>query len=217
MIPRHALSRSIASRTSILLRTPSLRLASTAAASHTTPSSAHLSHSSSALPLDTNLRAILDEPFSNAASSSMIFTPTGLFGNANLQSPQDFITLANATIRRAKAIVARITNAPNAGAEEMRMVVKNFDRLSDVLCGVIDMAELVRHAHPDPEWAEASHDAYEILCSYMNILNTHTGLYEVRIYSTPSHPPLLTNRNSCLYSGPCCSHGRPHHHVIIYP
>lgn len=61
----------------------------------------------------------------------------------------------------------------------MRMVVKNFDRLSDTLCAVIDAAEHVRHAHPDPEWAEAANEAYEMLCSYMNVLNTHTELYDV--------------------------------------
>lgn len=190
MIPRHALSRAVASRTSRLLIRPSRRLGSTAAASVTTPNSSRTAHAHSAFPLDTNLRAILDEPFSNTASSSAALSPTGLFGNAALQSPDDFITLANLTIRRAKAIVARITNAPNAGGDEMRMVVKNFDRLSDVLCGVIDMAELVRHAHPDPQWAEASHEAYEMLCSYMNVLNTHTGLYAVRVlcyFSTPLH------------------------------
>lgn len=179
MLPRHALSRVVASRAVRLLRRPSIRLASTATASVTAPSRVSASHSHSTAPLDTNLRAILDEPFSNVSSSSTLLAPTGIFGNDGLRSPEDFITLAHRTIRRAKAIVARITNAPNAGAHEMRMVVNNFDRLSDVLIGVIDMAELVRHAHPDPGWADAAHEAYEMLCSYMNVLNTHAGLYEV--------------------------------------
>ena len=40
------------------------------------------------------------------------------------------------------------------------------------------MAELVRHAHPDKAWATAANDAYEYLCNYMNVLNTHTELYD---------------------------------------
>jgi Zn-dependent oligopeptidase len=60
-------------------------------------------------------------------------------------------------------------------------VVKNLDRLSDMLCSVIDLAELVRNAHPDPEWVNSANGAYEQLCEYMNVLNTHVGLYEVRL------------------------------------
>jgi mitochondrial intermediate peptidase len=99
--------------------------------------------------------------------------------NPRLNSPEDFQALVHATIRRAMAIVARISNARDGGPQELRNVVKNFDRLSDVLCGVIDMAELVRQAHPHPQWVDASNEAYEMLCSEMNVLNTHTGLYEV--------------------------------------
>lgn len=61
----------------------------------------------------------------------------------------------------------------------MLKVVKNFDRLSDLLCSVIDLAELVRNAHPDDAWREAANEAYEGLCGFMNVLNTHTGLYDV--------------------------------------
>jgi len=59
--------------------------------------------------------------------------------------------------------------------------VKNLDRLSDLLCGVIDLCELVRNVHPEEEWVEESEKAYERLCSFMNGLNTDTGLYKVSI------------------------------------
>lgn len=61
----------------------------------------------------------------------------------------------------------------------MMKVVKNLDRLSDLLCSVIDLAELVRNAHPAEQWRDAANEAYEGLCGFMNVLNTHTGLYEV--------------------------------------
>ena len=64
--------------------------------------------------------------------------------------------------------------------DELRLVLKNLDKLSDLLCGVIDLAELIRNSHPDPEWVTSANDAYDTLCEFMNILNTHVGLYQVR-------------------------------------
>ena len=135
------------------------------------------------------LRSLFDNPTSaDASSSSAALAPTGLFQIPNLNSPQDFISLAQQTLARAQLLVDRIVRADqHATTEELTKVVRNLDRLSDLLCGVIDMAELVRNAHPDPYWAEAANAAYEYLCGYMNVLNTHTGLYRVlkRLLSTP--------------------------------
>lgn len=80
---------------------------------------------------------------------------------------------------RADYIVRRIVNAK--GENETRKIVKNIDRLSDLLCGIIDMTELIRHTHPDKTWVNAANNAYDILCEYMNGLNTHSELAAVRI------------------------------------
>lgn len=104
---------------------------------------------------------------------------SGLFGYPSLPSPEAFVPLAQRTLIRAQLLVHRIVAAPQNGEGEMRKVVKNLDRLSDLLCAVIDLAELVRNAHPNDRWREAANEAYEGLCGFMNILNTHTGLYEV--------------------------------------
>nr|QBH67469.1 putative mitochondrial intermediate peptidase [Ustilago esculenta]QBH67580.1 putative mitochondrial intermediate peptidase [Ustilago esculenta] len=133
------------------------------------------------------LRTLFDAPPSSSSANSLRSTgpSTGLFEIPSLTSPQNFLILAQQTLARAQLLVDRIDRAGSAdastpeGAKELREVVRNLDRLSDLLCGVIDMAELVRNAHPDPEWAEAANAAYEYLCGYMNVLNTHTGLYGV--------------------------------------
>lgn len=104
---------------------------------------------------------------------------SGLFGSPSLSSPAAFIPLAQRTLLRAQLLVHRIVTAPQNGDSEMRKVVKNLDRLSDLLCAVIDLSELVRNAHPDDAWRDAANEAYEGLCGFMNVLNTHTGLYEV--------------------------------------
>ena len=111
-------------------------------------------------------------------------SPTGLFGQPSLVSPSSFQNLARATLIRAQLLTERIVRARQS-RDELFKVVKNLDRLSDMLCSVIDLAELVRNAHPDPEWVKSANEAYEQLCEYMNVLNTNVGLYEVRLLFQP--------------------------------
>jgi intermediate peptidase len=125
---------------------------------------------------DLELAAVFDQPSSSTRVSSF---STGLFGEGALASPQSLHALTDDTVRRARAITQRIKDAPNS-REEMFKVVKNLDRLSDTLCAVIDLTELIRNAHPDAKWVEAADDVYDKLCEYMNILNVDVGLYGVR-------------------------------------
>ncbi|CCO26235.1 mitochondrial intermediate peptidase [Rhizoctonia solani AG-1 IB] len=107
--------------------------------------------------------------------------PTGLFGNSDLARPSDFISLAERTQEYTKHIVDRIVNygqAEVSSSTDLINLVGLVDRLSDTLCCVIDTAEFVRNSHPDPRWVAAANDAYEYLCSWMNELNTHVGLYK---------------------------------------
>ncbi|KAK0465607.1 mitochondrial intermediate peptidase [Desarmillaria tabescens] len=117
------------------------------------------------------------------------FSRTGLFGHPSLAQPRGLISLANATYIRAQVLTNRILRARES-RDEMFKVVKNLDRLSDMLCGVIDLAELVRNAHPDRAWVDAANTAYETLCEFMNVLNTHVGLYQV-LKSVLSDPDIV--------------------------
>ncbi|KAF7311072.1 Mitochondrial intermediate peptidase [Mycena chlorophos] len=124
---------------------------------------------------DKTLVTIFDRPKPAQRSS---FSSTGLFGHRNLSSPDAFVALADATLVRAQLLTDRILRARES-RRELLLVVKNLDRLSDLLCGVIDLAELVQNAHPDEKWVEAASFAHDKLCNFMNVLNTHTGLYAV--------------------------------------
>ena len=97
-----------------------------------------------------------------------------------LTTPSAFVALADSTIRHAQLLTDRILRARES-RDELFKVVKNLDRLSDMLCGVIDFAELLRNAHPDQVWIQSTEEVYEKLCEFMNVLNTHVGLYEVRM------------------------------------
>jgi mitochondrial intermediate peptidase len=120
------------------------------------------------------------QPFDHPHHPSWSKSPTGLFGQPSLVSPSSFQNLALATLIRAQLLTERIVRARQS-RDELFKAVKNLDRLSDMLCSVIDLAELVRNAHPDAEWVQSANEAYEQLCEYMNVLNTNVGLYEVRL------------------------------------
>jgi len=119
--------------------------------------------------------ALID--FFNHAHRPSRGATTGLLRNRQITSPETFIPVAAATMARANYIVRRIITAKRK--REKRKIVKNLDRLSDLLCGIIDMTELIRHTHPKKTWVDAANNAYDILCEYMNDLNTHPGLYAV--------------------------------------
>ncbi|TBU63774.1 mitochondrial intermediate peptidase [Dichomitus squalens] len=123
---------------------------------------------------DTNLIAFFDQPY----APQKVTSPTGLFGHHMLTTPSAFVALADSTLRRAQLLTDRILRARESRVELFR-VVKNLDRLSDMLCGVIDLAELLRNAHPDHAWIQSADEVYEKLCEFMNILNTNVVLYEV--------------------------------------
>ncbi|WVQ85570.1 mitochondrial intermediate peptidase 1 [Cryptococcus sp. DSM 104549] len=135
------------------------------------------------------LKAHFDLPYPISLSQPTLGSGgSGLFLFPPLTSPSALRPLTVRTLAAAQAIVGRICAAPHdPTGKELRLVVKNLDRLSDVLCGVIDMCELVRNVHPNEEWVEECNEAYEKLCSFMNELNTNRGLYDALI-KTVSHP-----------------------------
>ena len=130
---------------------------------------------------DLTLVSLFDQP--KGTFKALSLAHTGIFRHPNLTSPAAFNELADATLIRAQLLTERILRARES-REELFKVVKNLDRLSDLLCSVIDLAELVRNAHPDRSWVESANETYEKLCEFMNVLNTHVGLYDVCILSS---------------------------------
>lgn len=124
---------------------------------------------------DAELVSLFDQPQNGTQSQPL--SVSGIFRHPELSTPAAFDALAESTLVRAQLLTERILRA-NQSRSELFKVVKNLDRLSDLLCGVIDLAELLRNAHPDPQWAQCANNSYEKLCEYMNVLNTHVGLYE---------------------------------------
>ncbi|KAK9465893.1 hypothetical protein V1512DRAFT_264966 [Lipomyces arxii] len=124
---------------------------------------------------DALLRDVFDskqtwQMFSRTKRTS---TP-GLLSNPELQRAENLVKFAQESLTSAKKITNRILSLEPS---ELHTVVRLFDRLSDILCRVIDLAEFVRTEHPDPQYVNASEHAFEIMTSYMIQLNSNDGLY----------------------------------------
>jgi mitochondrial intermediate peptidase len=127
---------------------------------------------------DAILRELFDAP---RRSRSIWRTATarqsvGLFKNRYLTTPGGFLVFATASLEKAQRIVSRVLSASTEA--EYRSIVKNLDRLSDLLCRVLDLSDFVRMTHPDPQFQGAAAEAWALVYEYMNRLNTMTGLYD---------------------------------------
>ncbi|KAF9889239.1 Mitochondrial intermediate peptidase [Aspergillus nanangensis] len=126
---------------------------------------------------DATLRRVFDSPlfwkeFSQGSGSNA--KPSGLVQNQYLTSPDGFRTFASVSLQKCQAIVNRVLAA--SSLEEYRHMARDLDRLSDLLCRVIDLSDFIRVIHPDPQVQEAATQAYALMFDYMNVLNTTTGL-----------------------------------------
>ena len=127
-------------------------------------------------PNDRDLATFFDMPSEGLISSG---PPTGIFGHPSLTSPQALESIAGTVLQRAQLLIERVLRAPQSRSE-MFKVVKNLDRLWGLLCSVADLAYFLRDAHPDPEWVASANDVFESSSEFMDVLNTHVGLYKVR-------------------------------------
>lgn len=99
---------------------------------------------------------------------------TGLFNYPEFRDTAGFAQETKKCIERSKELVAMIT--AQADSPDMS-IIDHMDQLSDELCRVADLAECIRQVHPDPEMASTAHDACLTINSYVEELNTDTGLY----------------------------------------
>jgi intermediate peptidase len=101
--------------------------------------------------------------------------PTGLFGYNLLKGDDGFKRMAEDALIRSNKIVAKVVAAKSD--EELAKTVKRLDKLSDILCSVIDSAQLIQLVHPQHQIRNDAMNAFKKLSSYLNSLNTNHHLY----------------------------------------
>jgi intermediate peptidase len=151
---------------------------------------------------DAALRQAFDTPrkdWRKSVKASLGLTArTGLFHNAYLSKPEGFPQFARDALQKAQWLAKEISERHTSltpGA-----VVRALDRLSDTLCAVLDLAELVRNSHPDPRFVQGAEQAYEILHAFMNEMNTHTGLFEAvaHVLEDPERAKVLSRQERAV-------------------
>lgn len=138
--------------------------------SKTTPNVAHD---------DRTLRQIFDSPsfwkdFSAKTRYRHGGRSAGLLQNRYLTRPQGFAEFANVTLQKCQKIVAQVLQYNSI--EQYKRITRDLDRLSDLLCRVIDLSDFIRAVHPDRTIQAAATQAYAAMFQYMNVLNTTSGL-----------------------------------------
>ncbi|KAI7157242.1 zincin [Hortaea werneckii] len=128
---------------------------------------------------DRTLRQIFDsasiwKEFSSKTRHHYGGKNAGLFQNKYLTRPEGFQDFAGVTLQKCKRIVANVLAYETT--DDLKRVAKDLDRLSDLLCRVIDLSDFVRAVHPDRKVQMAATQAYAMMFEYMNVLNTTTGL-----------------------------------------
>lgn len=125
---------------------------------------------------DESLRSIFDDAkfWRSFSQNSKKNPPTGIVGNRYLTHPDGFLDFVTVTLQRCESVVRKVSAANST--EGYKSMVKDLDRLSDLLCRVIDLADFVRGTHPSRKIQAAANKAYAVMFQYMNQLNTTTIL-----------------------------------------
>ncbi|CAL5870441.1 uncharacterized protein PFLUO_LOCUS4678 [Penicillium psychrofluorescens] len=143
---------------------------------------------------DATIRRVFDsQPFWKEFSqqrSAIAPRRAGLVQNQYLTSPEGFRVFANISLQKCQAIVAKVLEASTL--EEYRAMARDLDRLSDLLCRVIDLSDFIRTIHPDPQIQEAATQAYALMFEYMNVLNTTTGLHD-QLSKAAANPEVVSH------------------------
>ncbi|GJQ10658.1 hypothetical protein GpartN1_g2449.t1 [Galdieria partita] len=112
--------------------------------------------------------------FQNKYGSLSFSTATGkgIFGLEHLHRASDWQPITLETIQKCERIAATIRSAKPSS-----YTLQLFDDLSNELCKVLDVMELCRHIHPDPDFIGESEKWFSVLNSYMQELNADLLLY----------------------------------------
>jgi intermediate peptidase len=102
---------------------------------------------------------------------------SGLFLNPYLTSASGLKKFSKDSLVKAEELCEKmILDKSETG---LRNFVTNLDKLSDILCRVIDLAEFIRVAHPERKYVNAAQECHEEMFEFMNMLNTNVQLYEM--------------------------------------
>uniref|UniRef100_A0AAR2LG83 Mitochondrial intermediate peptidase n=1 Tax=Pygocentrus nattereri TaxID=42514 RepID=A0AAR2LG83_PYGNA len=106
-----------------------------------------------------------------AVRRSDLFRKNGLFGVPELSSTEGFDVIQERALLETDQLVEKAcSSSPGA------VTVETFDKLSDSLCRVADLADFIKVAHPDPLYREAAEKTCINIGTTVEKLNTNVEL-----------------------------------------
>lgn len=114
--------------------------------------------------------------FANLNFNTLNKNSVGLFCNPYLKTPKGLKKFAEESLDRARALTNHMIE--DQSEESLKSYIKELDRLSDMLCRVIDLCEFVRAAHPNSSFVKTAEECHAQLFEHMNILNTSKPLFD---------------------------------------
>lgn len=114
----------------------------------------------------------LKAAFDSGVRSNTTAATGPLFGNPYLSSPKGLQNFSNETLTLAKSLTNHLLT--KSKPEEY---IRDLDRLSDMLCRVIDLCEFIRVTHPNSKFVQVAEASHNQMFEYMNVLNTSKELY----------------------------------------
>eukprot|EP01135_Chromosphaera_perkinsii_P001095 Nk52_evm45s158 gene=Nk52_evmTU45s158 len=126
--------------------------------------------SSSASSTSSDMISVFDSGRFNGTDPSL--PVTGLFRVDDLKNSRGFEKVRTEAVAKSRHLIDEIRSAPPDTA-----VVDRMDQLSDELCCVVDLAEFIRHVHPDARVRGAAEETCVFIQNYFQELNTDPTLH----------------------------------------
>ncbi|RMX69712.1 hypothetical protein DD238_001718 [Peronospora effusa] len=120
--------------------------------------------------------------FAATSASSTSYAKPGLFQLPDLHTPLDFSRLTQDVKLQCHQLRQELA-AASPGLQTLRIL----DDISNVICSVIDAAELCRNVHPNEDFRRAASESFTDLSNFIQNLNADVDLYRSLNTVTKDH------------------------------
>ena len=103
-----------------------------------------------------------------------ILTHLGLFGIPLLRNAKGWNVLTDNVLLKSESLLSKIQNENNP-----KKIIHTLDNISEILCSVVDPAELCRNVHPSEDYVFSSTESIDRITTYIHQLNTNPKVYEI--------------------------------------
>ena len=133
-----------------------------------------------------NLSARKKQYKSTSSSPNNTNENVGLYSIEGLNKPCDFLKLASMSIDSCNKIRQSLGNKLSSNTilsnkQDASIILKELDDISNLVCCVIDAAELCRNTHSNQEWRDYAEKVFGMLSSYIAELNADDTLYKILV------------------------------------